>query len=136
MLTLRRVTKPVAHLVLFGFLTLTLHMPAVQAGLVGTDVIVNARQPQEARDHLRATLDRQDVRQALLARGVSPDQVQARVDALTDREAQQLTATMDQMPAGGVNALVVGAIVFLVLLATDILGFTDIFPFVKKPAKR
>jgi hypothetical protein len=42
---------------------------------------------------------------------------------------------MDELPSGGngVGALVGAAlIVFLVLLITDILGYTDIFPFVKK----
>ena len=135
MQSLRRITDPVAHLVLVGFLALTLHVPAVQAGLVGTDAVVNAKQVQDARDNLRTALDREDVRQTLLARGASPDQVQARVDALTDREAQQLAAKLDQHPAGG-DALALGVFVFLVLLITDILGFTDIFPFVKKPAKR
>jgi len=39
------------------------------------------------------------------------------------------------MPAGGnVVGIVVGAIlfVFLVLLLTDLLGLTDVFPFIKK----
>jgi hypothetical protein len=36
--------------------------------------------------------------------------------------------------AGGVTSWVVGAIliIFLVLLITDLLGLTDVFPFVKK----
>ncbi len=134
MQALRSIIKPVAVVVMVGFSALTLHVPAAQAGLVGTDAVVNAAHAQDARDHLRTTLDREDVKQALLARGVSTDQIQARVDALTDQEAQQLAANMDQMPAGG-DALALAVFVFLVLLLTDILGFTDIFPFVKKTAR-
>jgi uncharacterized protein DUF6627 len=131
----RRFTKPITHLILLGFLALTLHVPAVQAGLVGTDAIVNAHQAQQARDHVRAMLDRADVQQQLLSQGVNPGEVQARVNALTSEEAQQLATRLDQLPAGGVDALVIAAVVFFALLATDILGYTDIFPFVKKPAR-
>ena len=42
---------------------------------------------------------------------------------------------IERLPAGGsAIGVIIGAalIVFLVLLATDILGYTDVFPFVKK----
>ncbi|MEJ2096307.1 MAG: PA2779 family protein, partial [Deltaproteobacteria bacterium] len=44
---------------------------------------------------------------------------------------------VEQLPAAGSSvAWVLGlaVLVFLVLLITDILGYTDIFPFVKKKA--
>lgn len=128
---LRRFTKPITHVVLAGFCVLTLHVPVTHAALIGTETVVNSAQSQQARDQLRASLDRQEVKQQLLARGVSPDQLQARVDALTDSEVQQLAANIDKLPAGG-DALGIAVFVFLVLLLTDILGYTDIFPFVKK----
>lgn len=132
---LRRMTKPVVHVVLLGFMSITLHIPAVSAGMVSTETVVNAQQAQQTRDRIRSTLNREDIQRALIARGVSPDQVQARVDSLTDEEAQQLVAKMDQLPAGGdvLDALV---LIFIVLLITDLLGLTDVFPFVKKPHRR
>jgi hypothetical protein len=42
---------------------------------------------------------------------------------------------LDQLPAGSGAlevVLIVALIVFLTLLVTDIMGYTDIFPFVKK----
>jgi hypothetical protein len=131
MLLLRRSTKPIASLVLTAFFAVTLYVPASHAAMIGTDTVIHAAQSQQARDHVRAALDRADVKQQLLAQGVSPDQLQARIDALTDNEVQQLSANMDQLPAGG-DVLGVAVVVFLVLLVTDILGYTDIFPFVKK----
>jgi hypothetical protein len=43
---------------------------------------------------------------------------------------QTLATNLDQLPAGG---SVVGALVliFLVLLVTDLLGLTNVYPFVK-----
>jgi hypothetical protein len=127
---LRRLTKPVSHLVVLGLLTLSLHLPAAHAGMVGTEAVVNAAQAQQDRERLHSALSRDDVQAQLLARGVDPAQVQARVDSLTDEEMQTLATHMDQLPAGG---SVVGALVliFLVLLVTDLLGLTNVFPFVK-----
>ena len=127
---LRRLTKPVSHLVVLGLLALSLHLPAAHAGMIGTEAVVNAAQAQQNRERLHSALSRDDVQSQLLARGVDPVQVQARVDSLTDEEMQTLATNMDQLPAGG---SVVGALVliFLVLLVTDLLGLTNVYPFVK-----
>jgi hypothetical protein len=47
---------------------------------------------------------------------------------------QTLAANMDQLPAGG-DGLGLLVFLFIVLLITDILGFTNIFPFVKHPKR-
>ena len=131
----RRMSKPVIHAVIFGFLSLTLHVPTANAGMVSTEVVAGGQQAQEARARISAALERDDIQHALIARGASPDQVQARVHNLTDSELQQLSAKIDRLPAGSgaIDALV---LIFLVLLITDLLGLTDVFPFVKKPARR
>jgi hypothetical protein len=87
-------------------------------------------------DHQRiaAALERDDVRAQLAAWGVSLDEARARVAALTDAEAADLAARIDALPAGGVDVLGVALVVFLVLLITDILGYTKIFPFTR-PAR-
>lgn len=131
---LRRLTQPVAHLVVLGMLALSLHLPAANAALVGTEAVVSAAQVQQERERLVETLNRADVQQQLVARGVDPAQVQTRLDSLTDEEVQTLAANMDQLPAGG-DALGLLVLIFLVLLFTDIMGFTNIFPFVKHPQR-
>ena len=131
---LRRLTKPVSHLVVFGLLALSLHLPAANAGIVGTEAVINAAQAQQSREHVLSMLNRDDVKTQLLARGVDPAQVQARLDSLTDEEVQALAAKMDQLPAGG-DGLGLLVFIFVVLLITDILGFTNIFPFVKHPKR-
>ena len=130
----RRLAKPVSHVVVAGLLALTLHLPAAQASLVGTEAVINTTQAQQNRERLHELPNREDVKSQLIARGVDLSQVQARVDSLTDQEVQTLAAKMDQMPAGG-DVLGVLVFLFLVLLVTDILGFTNIFPFVKHPKR-
>jgi hypothetical protein len=61
-------------------------------------------------------------------------EAKTRVDSLSDIEAITVANQIEQLPAGSgaIGAVIVASvIVFLVLLITDILGYTDIFPFVK-----
>jgi hypothetical protein len=110
---------------LAGLLMVALALPLpAQAALVATDAALE-------RQRLAGLLGRAEVQQQLRAYGVEPGEARARVAALTDAEAAQLVSNIDELPAGGVG--IVGAIVlvFLVLLVTDILGYTKVFPFTK-----
>lgn len=104
-------------------LSLALPLP-LRAALVSTETALE-------RERITAALARADVQEQLRAYGVNPDDVRARVAALSDAEAAELAARIESMPAGGIG--IVGAIVlvFLVLLITDILGFTKVFPFTR-----
>jgi len=101
-------------------------LPA-QAGIVSTEALVAGTQ----QERLAGLLERSEVRARLLAYGVSPAQAQERVAALSDEEAAQLAAQLDALPAGGMDALGVALFVFLVLLFTDIMGYTKVFPFTR-----
>jgi len=106
-------------------------LPA-QAGMLPTDTAL--KQTNSARERIASALERRDVRTQLEALGVNPADVSARVAALSDDEAAQLATRIDQLPAGGDGVgAVVGALVliFIVLLITDILGLTHVFPFTK-----
>lgn len=131
----RRFAKPVSYAVAAGMLAMSLHVPAARAALVGTEAVVQASQAQQERDRLNAALDRKEVKDRLVALGVDPAQVQARVDALTDDEAQRLAKQMDEMPAGG-DAIGWLVFIFVLLIITDVLGLTDVFPFTKKGSAR
>lgn len=126
-----RLTKPISHLVVLSLLALNLYLPAAHAGMIGTEAVVNAAQAQQNRERLYNALNRDDVKAQLLARGVDPAQVQARVDSLTDEEMQTVAANMDQLPAGGDGVVEALALIFIILLITDLMGLTNIFPFVK-----
>jgi len=109
------------------------------AAMIGTETALDMTRGLEARNYLKGIVAREDVQTALIAQGINPLEARARIDSLSDAEAIDLADQIEQQPAGG-NAvgIIVGAllIVFLVLLITDILGYTDIFPFVKKHPKK
>ncbi len=127
---MRRMARSVCGVLIMSVMMLSIQAPAV-AGMVGTGEVIAQQQQTLDRGQLLGALAQEDVRAQLVALGVDPEQAAARVAALSDEELQLLAAQMDEMPAGG-SVLGVAVFIFLVLLATDILGFTDVFPFVKK----
>ena len=91
----------------------------------------NSMNADEARAHIDATLARADLQAAFEQRGVDLAQVKARVAALTDSEAQSLATQIDQAPAGASDILGALIFIFVLLLVTDILGLTKVFPFTR-----
>ena len=135
MSTLRKTVKPVSILVIVSMLSLVVPYQSCLAALIGTEMVLDTAPGHEARQQVKQILDREEIQKVLRAQGVSTEEAKARVDALSDAEAVRLVEKLDQLPAGG-DALgtVIGAalVVFIVLLITDILGYTDVFTFVKK----
>lgn len=128
---LTRILSPllIAFLVL-GSLPVAAAAPQSASPLVSTQDALQADQVRSDRERINALLARQDVQEQLLAQGVDPADVEARVAALSDEEVSQMADHLDDLPAG---ASVVGALVliFVILLVTDILGLTNVFPFTR-----
>lgn len=122
--TARRLIAALASACLLGS---TVTVPA-HAALIGTEQVLHA--DGTARAHIHAWLARADVRRTLVANGVDVGQVDARVDALTDPEAADFAGRIDRAPAGG-DILGILFAIFVILLITDILGLTKVFPFTR-----
>ncbi|MCW4151110.1 PA2779 family protein [Halomonas sp. 18H] len=109
-------------------------LPAVAATsqneLVGTAEALDARTLKDDRQRIHDVLAREDVQRQLALQGVDADEVESRLAALSDAEVSEMAERLDQMPAG---ASVVGALfaAFVILLVTDILGLTDVYPFTR-----
>jgi hypothetical protein len=100
------------------------------ASVISTERMVSEYSISDDRAELKAALDRDDVRDRLMDLGVPADDVSARIDALTPTELAMLQERMDQMPAGSGGAVSLLALIVLIFFITDVLGITDIFPFV------
>jgi hypothetical protein len=101
-----------------------------QASMVSTEESLTVSNAQAERERVSAFLARADIRDALQAQGVSPEATTERVQAMSDTEVAQLAGRIDQAPAGG-DILGVLFTIFIVLLVTDILGLTKVFPFTR-----
>ncbi len=133
--SLRKMRKSIAIVVIVAISTFSIISTPAYATMVNTAEILQQNENNLLRERINIFLDRSEMRKYLVAWGVNPEEAKIRVDSLTDQEIEKIAAGIDRLPAGGDGlGAIVGAalIVFLVLLVTDILGYTDIFPFVKK----
>lgn len=101
-----------------------------QASIVATEEITSGTGALSNRDRVSTFLARDDVRQAMQGQGVSAQAATERVKAMSDAEVAQLAGRIDQAPAGG-DVLGIIFTVFIVLLVTDIMGLTKVFPFTR-----
>lgn len=120
-----RFRRVVAGLLILCMGGMGVPLPAY-AGIVSTDTVVAGAE----RERLTSLLERGEVRARLEALGVDPAKAGQRVAALSDAEAAQLAAQLDELPAGG-DLLGAAVLIFLVLLFTDMMGYTKIFPFTR-----
>ena len=100
------------------------------AGIVSTEEVLTTETTARNRDHINSFLQRDDVRKAMETQGVDGNAALERVQAMSDAEVAQLAGRIDQAPVGG-DILGLIFTVFIVLLVTDILGLTKVFPFTR-----
>ena len=74
-------------------LALLLIAPQAQAGMIGT---------QDAeRERVKELVARPDLAQELKKMGIAPEEIQGRIDAMTDEEVRSLAGRLNAVPAGG-----------------------------------
>ncbi|MCH8492379.1 MAG: PA2779 family protein [Idiomarina sp.] len=91
-------------------------MPLAHADIVSTQQIVAEKQSGLDRMQLAEQLQRVDVQEQLVRYGVNPVEAIARVNAMTDAEVQQLTAGIEELPAGSAATVILLVLVIWLLL--------------------
>jgi len=135
MIRLQQFGRAVALAMAVVLFIASLPLGSARAAMIATDQVIGDT-TQDERDKVLAFVQRADVRSQMIALGVDPAEAEARVASLSDHEIARIAGKVDGLPAGqGVIVAVIGAAVFifLVLLVTDLLGLTHIFPFVNHP---
>lgn len=100
------------------------------AGMVGTHDVIAQEQGTIDRERISEFLHRDDVREQLLAHGVTVAEAEARVAALSDSEVRLMADQLDSMPAGASSAWAILGGILLILVITDLMGVTNVFPFI------
>jgi hypothetical protein len=130
----RKKAKPVSVLMMVLMLLLAVPFQSVFAAMIGTETVIDMTRGQEARAQLNQILTREDVKAVFIAQGIDPLEAKARIASLSDAEVVRLYDQIEQLPAGGGDfgtVLVVVGVIFIILVITDALGYTDVFTFVK-----
>ena len=99
----------------------------IQAAMVENAALMN----NITRTELIESLDKDDVQGLLVSMGVDKNAAAVRIQTMNEDELARLQQDFQQIPAGA-GGIETVAIVFLILIATDYAGVTDIFPFVNK----
>jgi hypothetical protein len=121
MIRIRRKGQPVFIFMVLVAVSIALPFHYALAALVPTDSVAGAADGADARGRVMQYLAREDVRAALAAQGLDPEEAQARIASLTDAELRQMADQMDRLPAGGDGLGVVIAVLLIVLLVILIL---------------
>ena len=114
--------KKLLREMLLPIMALVVCLPA-QAGMVGTAEI----QPGASMPVLADVAQQREwIRQELVKSGVEDTRARERVQAMTDIQVAMVHQRMDEMPAGADAGVII--IIGLVLVITELMGYTDIFP--------
>ena len=131
-----RFFRLICRLLILSLLALHLPMRSANAAMIGTESAIDQTVVAQNREKVEAFMTRDDVRKQLQKMGLSADDAKSRVSSMTDQEVNKIAGKIDEMPAGGSTLgtiLIVGLVIFIVLLITDVLGWTKIFPWTIGP---
>jgi outer membrane protein OmpA-like peptidoglycan-associated protein len=136
---MRKISKPAAIILAFHMLILSGLFQSVSAAMISTESIIHVDRGQSPRDYLNNLFTREEIEAILISHGIDPQEARDRIDNLSDEEIAKLVHEIDQLPAGEgffEAFIIVVFLVFVILLVTDISGYTDVFPFVNKHASK
>ena len=109
-------------------------LPVARAAMVSTEQVISEDAATEDRERVMNFLGREDVRREMEALSIDPEEAAARAKALSDEEIAQITNKLDETAVGqDAVAAIVGAVVliFIILMITDLLCWTRVFPFTR-----
>ncbi|VAW72891.1 hypothetical protein MNBD_GAMMA15-400 [hydrothermal vent metagenome] len=116
---------------ILSILLINMSLGTATAGMLGNTAVLMQSEQAVERQALLDQLQRSEVREQLMAMGVQPEAVESRIRQLSPGEVTQLNQQIADAPAGsGLVELVL--LLFVLFVITDMLGATDIFPFVNR----
>ena len=117
--------KYIATPLLVGTLAASMVVNPATASIISTQQALSADMRASTEADIRASLARDDVRQAMQQLGVDPADADTRIASHSDAELLRMQGELDRLPAGG-GALAVIGVVFVVLLILELVGVTNI----------
>lgn len=104
---------------------------SASAAMVGTEKLLQVDIYQNSRNYLSDLMTRQEIRNALIAQGIAPQEAQLHIECLTDREVRVLAEKLNDLAAGGgveIFALIIIAVIIATVLTFKFTDITDVFP--------
>lgn len=109
--------------------SLTLGLGQASAGVISSEQVIAKQQHHYNKQQVLSFLDTAEVQQKLVQLGVSQQDAAQRIANMTDAELAALNSQLHEMPAGGVVGTIVTVLVVVAVL--DLMGLTDVYPFIR-----
>ncbi len=107
---------------------LVLGMSQASAAVFSSEQVIANQQFNFNQQQVLSYVDSAAVQNKLIELGVSPADAKQRIANMTAEELSALNSQMNDMPAGGIVDVVVTVLV--VVVVTDLMGLTDVYPFI------
>lgn len=108
---------------------LVLGMSQASAAVFTSEQVIANQQFNFNKQQVLSYVDSAEVQNKLIELGVSPADAKQRIANMTAEELSALNSQMNEMPAGGIIGVVVTVLV--VVVVTDLMGLTDVYPFIR-----
>ena len=128
---LGKTLKPICRLMIAVLLLMSFLHQYASAAMIGTEKLLQPDRNQKTRDYLHQLIARDDIRKALVARGVDLDEAGARIDSLNDDEIELIAGKIDALPAGGNIAgfvVICAAVILIVFFIVEYTSSVKMFP--------
>lgn len=109
--------------------SLTFGLSQASAGVISSEQVIAKQQHHYNKQLVLSFLDTAEVQQKLVQLGVSQQDAAQRIANMTDAELAALNNQLHEMPAGGVVGTIVTVLVVVAVL--DLMGLTDVYPFIR-----
>lgn len=124
MIRIQRNGRPGFILMLLVAVSIALPCQPALAALIGTDAVADLPNARVDRDQVLQLLAREEVRAALVAQGIDPEEARARVASLSDAEIREIAGRLETLPVGGDGFGTAIAVLLIILIVVVILKVT------------
>lgn len=112
-----------------AFFTLTVSTGMAHAEAISSASVMNSQHTLYNKHQILDMVSKKEVQNRLVELGVDQADAVARINAMTDSEINSLNSQLNDAPAGGIVGVIVTVLVVIALL--DVLGVTDVYPFIR-----
>jgi hypothetical protein len=126
-----KTVKPTSICLVIILLLVSTTYQSATAAMVGTEKFLQAGDNQNSRDYLHQMMDREEIKNALIAQGIDPLEARLRIQSLTEDEIQLIAERLDELPAGSgveIFSLIIVAVIIAVFLIFNYTSITKVFP--------
>ena len=132
MQTVRKTIRPVSIFLTILLLCISTFSQSASAAMIGTERLLKSGRNQKTSEETLLLKARNEIRETLVAQGVSPREAEVRIESLSDAEIELISEKRANLPAGGNVTgfiLIVGGVILVVIIIVEYTSEIKMFPW-------